>query len=137
MIRLPPRSTRTDTLLPYTTLFRSRQGDGAAWLRRSRVPGYRRRQLRWLGYDLCRHPDRYLQGGIGKRSGRRYWHLQRGGLPGQPVEQLLAARRFCRRPLAGRSFPAVRPAQGQDADTAAFRVEGRPTDVSEEHTYEL
>src|SRR3546814_9519403 len=27
MIRLPPRSTRTDTLFPYTTLFRSR-GDG-------------------------------------------------------------------------------------------------------------
>src|SRR3546814_8049155 len=25
MIRLPPRSTRTDTLLPYTTLFRSRE----------------------------------------------------------------------------------------------------------------
>src|SRR3546814_2267795 len=25
MIRLPPRSTRTDTLLPYTTLFRSWQ----------------------------------------------------------------------------------------------------------------
>src|SRR3546814_20153214 len=24
MIRLPPRSTRTDTLCPYTTLFRSR-----------------------------------------------------------------------------------------------------------------
>src|SRR3546814_21100153 len=29
MIRRPPRSTRTDTLFPYTTLFRSRQfGDG-------------------------------------------------------------------------------------------------------------
>src|SRR3546814_14587100 len=26
MIRLPPRSTRTDTLFPYTTLFRSRGG---------------------------------------------------------------------------------------------------------------
>src|SRR3546814_8277839 len=25
MIRLPPRSTRTDTLFPYTTLFRSRE----------------------------------------------------------------------------------------------------------------
>src|SRR3546814_2869249 len=25
MIRRPPRSTRTDTLIPYTTLFRSRQ----------------------------------------------------------------------------------------------------------------
>src|SRR3546814_19933623 len=31
MIRRPPRSTRTDTLVPYTTLFRSavhHQGDG-------------------------------------------------------------------------------------------------------------
>src|SRR3546814_5210376 len=28
MIRLPPRSTRTDTLFPYTTLFRSVRGDG-------------------------------------------------------------------------------------------------------------
>src|SRR3546814_19782608 len=27
MIRRPPRSTRTDTLFPYTTLFRSRCGD--------------------------------------------------------------------------------------------------------------
>src|SRR3546814_15930152 len=29
MIRRPPRSTRTDTLFPYTTLFRSGQPDGA------------------------------------------------------------------------------------------------------------
>src|SRR3546814_2732443 len=28
MIRRPPRSTRTDTLFPYTTLFRSRLGLG-------------------------------------------------------------------------------------------------------------
>src|SRR3546814_14575071 len=28
MVRRPPKSTRTDTLVPYTTLFRS-QGDGA------------------------------------------------------------------------------------------------------------
>src|SRR3546814_19750908 len=27
MIRRPPRSTRTDTLFPYTTLFRSRSAD--------------------------------------------------------------------------------------------------------------
>src|SRR3546814_3743229 len=27
MIRRPPRSTRTDTLFPYTTLFRSARGD--------------------------------------------------------------------------------------------------------------
>src|SRR3546814_1457887 len=30
MIRRPPRSTRTDTLVPYTTLFRSRQVLGRA-----------------------------------------------------------------------------------------------------------
>src|SRR3546814_6706683 len=34
MIRRPPRSTRTDTLFPYTTLFRSTyEQDGALWLR--------------------------------------------------------------------------------------------------------
>src|SRR3546814_13636968 len=29
MIRRPPRSTRTDTLFPYTTLFRSEGGEAA------------------------------------------------------------------------------------------------------------
>src|SRR3546814_12057923 len=35
MIRRPPRSTRTDTLFPYTTLFRSRLGppDRPPWAR--------------------------------------------------------------------------------------------------------
>src|SRR3546814_4269115 len=36
MIRRPPRSTRTDTLFPYTTLFRSRQGAAAADVPRHR-----------------------------------------------------------------------------------------------------
>src|SRR3546814_5045455 len=31
MLRRPPRSTRTDTLCPYTTLFRSREEDGAMY----------------------------------------------------------------------------------------------------------
>src|SRR3546814_3350067 len=34
MIRRPPRSTRTDTLFPYTTLFRSRQRPAAIGIRR-------------------------------------------------------------------------------------------------------
>src|SRR3546814_9108064 len=38
MIRRPPRSTRTDTLFPYTTLFRSCR---AAFLRRSALAGSR------------------------------------------------------------------------------------------------
>src|SRR3546814_15479617 len=36
MIRRPPRSTRTDTLFPYTTLFRSlywRLAEGVGWAR--------------------------------------------------------------------------------------------------------
>src|SRR3546814_5748343 len=38
MIRRPPRSTRTDTLFPYTTLFRSRHpGERAARQRRHRM----------------------------------------------------------------------------------------------------
>src|SRR3546814_13973602 len=38
MIRRPPRSTRTDTLFPYTTLFRASLG-------RFRIPGDMRRDL--------------------------------------------------------------------------------------------
>src|SRR3546814_12884156 len=40
MIRRPPRSTRTDTLFPYTTLFRSDRDDvrGPAHRRRDREP---------------------------------------------------------------------------------------------------
>src|SRR3546814_15533091 len=34
MIRRPPRSTRTDTLFPYTTLFRSNAASRAAMARR-------------------------------------------------------------------------------------------------------
>src|SRR3546814_10726267 len=43
MIRRPPRSTRTDTLFPYTTLFRSRRGGCA------RPPG---------GARLSHHPGK-------------------------------------------------------------------------------
>src|SRR3546814_12165975 len=39
MIRLPPRSTRTDTLFPYTTLIRSDVMIGADLLQRRREPG--------------------------------------------------------------------------------------------------
>src|SRR3546814_15507357 len=36
MIRRPPRSTRTDTLFPYTTLFRSGDGDVLAIVEQQR-----------------------------------------------------------------------------------------------------
>src|SRR3546814_2739634 len=37
MIRRPPRSTRTDTLFPYTTLFRSQAAAGLGIVEGSRV----------------------------------------------------------------------------------------------------
>src|SRR3546814_10299366 len=57
MIRRPPRSTRTDTLFPYTTLFRSldslgRQKLHAAllrqWIARTNKPGHHRLTTRFF-----------------------------------------------------------------------------------------
>src|SRR3546814_12934181 len=66
MIRRPPRSTRTDPLVPYTTLFRSRthRGRNAAAQRTGRLPprpeaGVRRRQKRLA------HPSRKSREGRG------------------------------------------------------------------------
>src|SRR3546814_20899037 len=61
MIRRPPRSTRTDTLFPYTTLFRSfgSSGDSLSWLlhrqrriksRRGRNPDLRGFKRSAVGY---------------------------------------------------------------------------------------
>src|SRR3546814_14719897 len=44
MIRRPPRSTRTDTLFPYTTLFRSVAGAGAGAVAQAGGAAGRRRQ---------------------------------------------------------------------------------------------
>src|SRR3546814_9377975 len=55
MIRRPPRSTRTDTLLPYTTLFRSVAGFSAGGYTSLLVVGAEPRFDRFLSY--CeRHP---------------------------------------------------------------------------------
>src|SRR3546814_4461533 len=51
MIRRPPRSTRTDTLFPYTTLFRSGRPDG---LCRSQSAGHYRQPER--REPCCRKP---------------------------------------------------------------------------------
>src|SRR3546814_21190565 len=55
MIRRTPRSTRTDTLLPYTTLFRSR--DRAAFVRLLGTRGF----LLWLA-DLLADDGREGEG---------------------------------------------------------------------------
>src|SRR3546814_7654321 len=60
MIRRPPRSTRTDTLFPYTTLFRSPAEPLAAdrSSRSPRAPARRAPDLRPAGGDtIGRDPD--------------------------------------------------------------------------------
>src|SRR3546814_18646389 len=52
MIRRPPRSTRTDTLFPYTTLFRS-ASDDAGWAALWRLVG----ASTGFGAFYQRHPD--------------------------------------------------------------------------------
>src|SRR3546814_3732411 len=55
MIRRPPRSTRTDTLFPYTTLFRSRAPTRDRVYRRACRSGRHRRNFR---LDQRTEPDR-------------------------------------------------------------------------------
>src|SRR3546814_3819684 len=45
MIRRPPRSTRTDTLFPYTTLFRSCQGRFEIYLFTESLQNFRQDQV--------------------------------------------------------------------------------------------
>src|SRR3546814_20600392 len=93
MIRRPPRSTRTDTLFPYTTLFRSQRraarqqfACARAWPSRVRAgaracvepPSVRpaARQLPGPAMEVRRDEDQGGGGAIAALSrclGRRYW----------------------------------------------------------------
>src|SRR3546814_9257749 len=85
MIRRPPRSTRTDTLFPYATLFRSRQGGGSSPAR----PG---------NCGLCR-PDPWLRPRPARRTSPR--RGRSAGLPSTPGN--LPIRRG--RPALSRGLP--------------------------------
>src|SRR3546814_15350089 len=60
MMRRPPRSTRTDTLFPYTTLFRSQaDGDAVAIPLVSARPGGEAQDIgpgQRLAFDIAEHP---------------------------------------------------------------------------------
>src|SRR3546814_2107878 len=61
MIRRPPRSTRTDTLFPYTPLFRSRQQRRTLWRPRVAALGTRRGTLDHPARPLPESHHRRLQ----------------------------------------------------------------------------
>src|SRR3546814_19510157 len=82
MVRRPPRSTRTDTLLPYTTLFRS--ADRAARPAPARRPGAGRAQA---GERLVLRAAHQF----GRRAGRQLCVSQRHRTGG-PARAALRAR---------------------------------------------
>src|SRR3546814_9225258 len=124
MIRRPPRSTRTDTLFPYTTLFRSDERIALAQLTRDIHAPLANRlgiwQLKWELEDLAfRHldPDTY----------RRIARL--------PDDKSTGRERYIAQVTA--TLRDALAAQGVDAE-----VHGRPKHIysiwrSEEHTSEL
>src|SRR3546814_10690083 len=81
MIRRPPRSTRTDTLVPYTTLFRSGQHRYRA------ADAAHQRVL----VDGQRSQRRFAQGGNGVAHAQAQFFLQRGVEAPERELQLLEA----------------------------------------------
>src|SRR3546814_20619045 len=73
-IRLPPRSTRTDTLFPYTTLFRSPRTRAAIALRRTHAHTIRTR-MHALAHVHSHAPREHWKSG---RSNLSRWPKQIG-----------------------------------------------------------
>src|SRR3546814_4070216 len=80
MIRRPPRSTRTDTLFPYTTLFRSRR-PGRLYVHRLHIR-YAFREVRppachgRIDREAQRTGTRPALNGGGRHAGLRYQFLE-------------------------------------------------------------
>src|SRR3546814_8061434 len=124
MIRRPPRATRTDTLFPYTTLFRSGQVLHCA------IP------TRWQGYADAARDDRPAWAGMatGQRS---------EGSGGYTASTPARARSFrgAPAPAGCRGCPQGEPG-GRAGGVHEVRIHGVPRGIyrslrSEEHTSEL
>src|SRR3546814_7252853 len=126
MLRRPPRSTRTDTLFPYTTLFRSPPGHPLC-------DGQSARLL--LLVSLRRHTADHRRDGdpipgvVGIDAHPR--QLDPLVFLFRRLGRALCRARLCERDARGRAARQRLPARG--AECAASRTPLR----SEEHTYEL
>src|SRR3546814_11975625 len=111
MIRRPPRSTRTDTLLPYTTLFRSHPAQRAQplFLQFDDRPANKVRTVpEMMQHGPARHPR---LGGDTKRIGSRIAIFDETGDRGvqQPLSCALAAKLPHRRALGDHPGPTASP----------------------------
>src|SRR3546814_12267907 len=105
MIRRPPRSTRTGTLFPYTTLFRSRPGAGHRQAPR-RVSSGRARPPKYFG-PIRSKPPCLLRRLHVDRAAHRLLGL--GGLLAARLNSLtVAIRERCRRDEPATALEIVR-----------------------------
>src|SRR3546814_20848445 len=90
MIRRPPRSTRTDTLFPYTTLFRSL--DPAQRRRRRNRRRDAEARYRYFAPFIVRgvEIEHHVPGGVGEQVGREMLFAL-PALATEPANQLRAA----------------------------------------------
>src|SRR3546814_14262543 len=77
MIRRPPRSTRTDTLFPYTSLFRSILRAGFAWV----CPAATKRSHDWIRHCAMVEPVALLALPLDAAIGGPQAHVRRVGRP--------------------------------------------------------
>src|SRR3546814_577854 len=127
MIRRPPRSTRTVTLFPYTTLFRSIAGQfGARQLQAAPIVI----ELMRLGTQAVRHHEQLARLKAGSHKRKRRQHQQRGKQNAQAAHYLPLLRKLALRrepmptaltkdaPESGGKLVAVRSATRKTADRA-------------------
>src|SRR3546814_9793046 len=118
MIRRPPRSTRPDTLLPYTTLFRSDDLVAVA-----RGPGADRAEFGWLVVD-----DQDAAGGVG-RSGHA------GVVPPKKLNAICPSRQvtrieWCNRPPGKKDRRSLNEFRKVNATACAIRPAAAPAAAS-------
>src|SRR3546814_12544321 len=98
MIRRPPRSTRTDTLFPYTTLFRSPNGriDGAFAERNLPEPVFGRGDIMKVAVFSTKSYDRlFLDAANEADGGRHQLHYLAAGLTEQTAPLANGAGAVC------------------------------------------
>src|SRR3546814_10596824 len=117
MIRRPPRSTRTDTLFPYTTLFRSCCARGSAIHSAKQAPD-------GLGHKPAfLHADREIEGSASKQLDSIWINLLAAGLPCHDVRLC-----WCGIGLTGARCRVVRSSFGKPRDIPILA--GWPTRMS-------
>src|SRR3546814_10900987 len=92
MIRRPPRSTRTDTLFPYTTLFRSPARSLQGWAQPGAFPAVHRAGGRPAGRAVAERADRLPAGPAGRMP--ELLLAQRPGVDRGAVRRLLPSARL-------------------------------------------